>query len=143
MAGRGPAPKPPEQRRRRNKPERGEWTDLPVVVEPVLPEIPSRARGTGRWHPRTVRAWAAWRLDPATTQYGPAEISAAEELAFVHHDACCGDEKMSEVRLRMDALGLSAKGKRDLRWRAPTETAITEPGEEQPKLAPVRRLRAV
>jgi hypothetical protein len=88
MAGRGPAPKPKDQRRRRNAPARGEWVDLPPVDEPVLPELPKRPRGTGRWHPRTVALWEAWRQDPATTQFGPAEVAAAVELAFLHHDAC-------------------------------------------------------
>jgi hypothetical protein len=143
--GRGPAPKPSEQRRRRNKPERGEWVELPSLEKPILPELPKRGRGEGRWHPRTVAAWAAWRDDPATTQYGPAEIMAAVELAYIHHSYCVGDEKASEVRLRMDGLGLTPKGKRDLRWRSPSEstTAAVENEPEGGKLAEVRRLRAV
>jgi len=32
----GVAPKLPEQRRRRNTPERGEWVDLEPLEEPVL-----------------------------------------------------------------------------------------------------------
>src|SRR3712207_87499 len=40
------------------------------------------------------------------------------------HDWCVSGQATlgSEVRLRVDGLGLSAKGKRDLRWRAPTES---------------------
>jgi hypothetical protein len=144
MAGRGPAPKPKDQRRRRNTPARGEWVDLPAVDEPLLPELPKRVRGTGRWHPRTVALWEAWRQDPATTQFGPAEVAGAVELAFLHHDACLGAEKMSEVRQRMDGLGLSAKGKRDLRWRAPTEHAAEDVEPTTPRPKPTRQhLRAV
>jgi hypothetical protein len=123
MPGHGPPPKPPEQRRRRNAPERGDWIDLPPVTEPILPELPKRPRGTGRWHPRTVAAWTAWRQDPATTQYGPAEIAAAVELAWVMDDMVRSGQAtlVTAVQRRMDTLGLTAKGKRDLRWRPPTE----------------------
>lgn len=146
MAGRGPAPKPQDQRRRTNKPARGEWVDLPAVdpAAPVLGDLPKRARGTGRWHARTVAAWESWRLDPATTQYGPAEIAAAIELAWLHTDSIVeGDPKAAEIRLRMDGLGLTAKGKRDLRWRAPTEHAKDDDKPERSPTATVTKLRAV
>lgn len=144
MAGRGPPPKPKDQRRNRGAPARGEWIDLPAVDEPILPDLPKRPRGTGRWHARTIAAWAAWRLDPATTQYGPAEVAAAVELAW-NLDASVKNEagaKASEVRLRMDGLGLTAKGKRDLRWRAPSERAAEETKPERPP-SEVTPLRAV
>jgi hypothetical protein len=144
MAGRGPAPKPKDQRRRTNAPTRGEWVDLPAVATPTLPELPKRPRGAGRWHPRTVAAWEAWRQDPASTQYGSAEVSAALELAWLHHESIMdGEPKASEIRLRMDGLGLTAKGKRDLRWRAPTEHAAEEVKPERERSAEVRQLRAV
>lgn len=146
MAGVGRAPKPQDQRVRRNKPARGEWVDLPAVDpdELALPELPKRPRGTGRWHARTVAAWAAWRLDPATTQYGPAEVAAAVELAWLHTDSIVdGDPKAAEIRLRMDGLGLTAKGKRDLRWRAPTEHAAEDAKPERTASATVTQLRAV
>jgi len=92
------------------------------------------------WHPRTVAVWSAWRDDPATSQYGPAEIAAAVELAYLHDAYVRGEEKSAEVRLRMDGLGLTSKGKRDLRWRTAAEVATIA---EQPKLAEVRRLHAV
>jgi hypothetical protein len=148
---RGPDPKPPEQRRRRNKPERGEWVELPAVnpkrrVLPALPKRrPSEEDPRGKWHARTRAAWKAWRDDPATTQYGPAEVASAIELAWIHDTSVRENERLaSEVRAREDRLGLSSKGKRDLRWRAPTETvAQEEPPDDGEQLAPVRRLRAV
>lgn len=153
MAGRGPAPKPPEQRRNRSAPQRGEWVDLPAVSTPVLPALEE----SWDWHPRTAALWNAWREDPATTQFGPAEVAAAVELAWLVDEFATGnvrdpegDEKQAareritaaELRLRMDGLGLTAKGKRDLRWRAPTEV-VAEQVPDRPKLAEVRRLRAV
>lgn len=147
--GNGPAPKDAGARVRRAEPARGEWVYLPPIgKKPILAaQPPGRGRGNGAWNPRTLRAWKQWRQDPATTQWGPAEISACEDLAFLHHGMCTGTEKASEVRLRMDGLGLTAKGKRDLRWRAPTETATAAPPEEEkPAKKPAagrRHLRAV
>ena len=144
MAGRGPAPKAEGQRRRRHAPERGDWINLPAVDPnaPALPELPKRSRGTGRWHPRVTAAWAAWRLDPATTQFGPAEVAAAVELAWVMDDMVRSGAAtlVTAVQRRADALGLTAKGKRDLRWRAPAEH--DDQDLERP-LADVRPLRAV
>ena len=122
----GPAPKDPSQRRRRNAPARGEWVDLPKLTEPVLPEIPE-----GNWSDRTREAWQLWRDDPATSQYSSAGIAQAINLLHLFEGWVQGDEKYSEVRLTMDGLGLTPKGKRDLRWRAPQETT-DEPERERP-----------
>lgn len=149
MAGRGPAPKPEGQRRRRNAPERGEWLDLSLVAEPILPTL-EEVDGRTEWHPRVDRLWEAWRRDPASTQFGPAEIAAAVELAYLVQEFTAGADSerkydrvsASELRLRMDGLGLTAKGKRDLRWRAPTPGLEVE-HEDERQLADVHRLRAV
>ena len=128
---RGPAPKPKDQRRRRNQPARGEWVDLEPLVEPVLPEADES------WSGRVKRLWAAWRADPVSSQYGAADVAALWELACEFESL-----KPNEQRLRMDGFGLTPKGKRDLRWRTPSETAA-QTGGSVPKLAEVRRLRAV
>jgi hypothetical protein len=122
----GPAPKDPSQRRRRNAPARGEWVDLPELDKPVLPDLPE-----GDWSKRTEDAWSRWRSDPATTQYSPAAISQAINLLYLYEGWVRGDEKYSEVRLTMDGLGLTPKGKRDLRWRAPEEVK-EEPARTRP-----------
>jgi hypothetical protein len=115
----GPAPIDPARRRRRNAPGRGEWTDLPHLDVPVLPALPR-----GRWHPRTRRLWSAWCADPVTGTYGPADVAAAVELAYLVDHVAHGRERLwPEARLRMDGLGLTPKGRRDLRLRAPTEPA--------------------
>lgn len=128
MAGRGPAPKPAGQRRRYNQPARSEWVDLEPLAKPVLP-IADR-----RWSASAKTMWSAWRQDPVTTQYGPADIAAIKELARQYEAL-----PPNEQRLRMDGLGLTPKGKRDLRWRTPAEVATLA---AQP-LAQVRRLRVV
>lgn len=137
MAGRGPAPKQPEQRRRTNAPARGEWVDLPPVPKSAkdraLPALPKRPTHIGGWSTRTRAIWAAWREDPATTQYGPAEVAAAVELAWLFEEYVreSTGKLASEVRQRMDGLGLTPKGKRDLRWRVPgVDVAVTEAPDE-------------
>ena len=96
-----------------------------------MPDLPS----DHEWHPRTVALWAAWRDDPATGMYGPAEVAAAVELAWLTDDSVSGGRgvKPSELRYRMDGLGLTAKGKRDLRWRSPAESAASS--EQSPGAA--------
>jgi hypothetical protein len=111
MSGIGPAPA--ETRRRRNEPARGEWVDLAPLEGPVLEAAdPS-------WPDHVRRLWEAWRLDPVTAQYSSSEVAAVWELA-----RCYDDLKPAEQRLRADGLGLTAKGKRDLRWRIGGEVAV-------------------
>lgn len=129
MAGQGPAPA--ENRRRRNEPARGEWVDLDPLETPVLPNLPKRAKGTGSWSARTRAAWKAWREDPVTSQYGPAEIQNAIDLAFLYEDWVRGVGEPNEVRQWLDRLGLNAKGKRDLRWRL--KSAEAAPKRSRPK----------
>lgn len=141
MAGQGPPPKDPAQRRRRNEPARGEWVDLPVALErAVLPALPKRSGG---WSARTRAAWARWRKDPATSMFGESDLASAIDLAYLHHEWCCGDVRLAtEIRLRMDGLGLTPKGKRDLRWRVPAG-AVVVPMEAAEPVPARRRLRAV
>lgn len=128
MAGRGPAPKAEAQRRNFTKPKRGEWVDLPAentAKPPVMPRAPR-----GGWATGTRSAWRAWWCDPASLMWSPADRSALEQLATLHHDLERGKISLAgEVRLRMDSLGLTQKGKRDFRWR------IVEPAAEKPAAA--------
>lgn len=141
MAGQGPAPKTPEERVSLKVPERGDWLSLPPLEKPILPALPRRARGEGEWSSRTRRAWEAWRRDWVTGSYGSAEIAMAVELAYVYEDAVRARRPpyWAEVRQWMDRLGLTMKGKRDLRLRLVEKPA--EPTAE--KRAGSRRLRLV
>jgi hypothetical protein len=113
----GPAPKPAHLRRRRNTPAGGEWVDLPELEGPVLPELPELPGGN--WSQYTLRMWAAWRADPVTSQYTPADVDyalATIRIADAYHRGGPAS-LLGELRLRMDGLGLTPKGKRNLRWR--------------------------
>ena len=119
-----PGPVPQNSRRRRNIPARGEWIDLPPLERPVLPELPERGDGEA-WSAMTQATWEAWRRDPVTAQYSPADIAYALDAIRLYDRMT--PRSANEVRLRMDGLGLTPKGKRDLRWRV-----VEEPGEVVP-----------
>jgi hypothetical protein len=115
MAGTGRPPKGIGNRRRYGSPVRGEWVDLEAeVTEPVLPPF----------HPEmTVPQWLweAWMWSPVTLLYGRDDIAYICELG--HRYALMKD---AEQRVRMDALGLTPKGKRDLRLRTPLDREMQE-----------------
>lgn len=109
---------------------RGEWVDLEPLAKPVLQELPD-----GEWAENTMAAWDAWRRDPVSAQWSPSDVAYALDTIRLHNEM--KPSSASEVRLRMDALGLTPKGKRDLRWR------IAEKAKDERPMAQVRKLRAV
>jgi hypothetical protein len=114
----GPAPKPAWQRRRRAAPAGGEWRSLPPLEKPVLPPLPKHWAG-GTWCSRTRAVWKAWRDDWATGAYGPADVVMCIELAYLYDEAVRAGvpSHWAEVRHWCDGLGLTPKGKQNLRWR--------------------------
>jgi hypothetical protein len=116
MAGVGRAPKDAGQRRRRNVPQRGEWLDLEPLDRPVL------GVADGEWSPRVRRLWVAWREDPVSGSWSKADVAAVYELADQFENLAA-----NEQRLRMDGLGLTPKGKRDLRLRYAESVEVVAP----------------
>ena len=109
----GPAPKSAGMRARRNLPAGGEWTTLPPLIEPVLPDLGDVAPGAA-WSPRVLALWSGWRQDFATQLYGPSEIAMAVELAYLVDNAITGGKATMwiEALKWMDSLALTPKGKR-------------------------------
>lgn len=107
---------------------RGEWVDLEPLAKPVLP-------GARReWSESARRLWRAWRKSPESAQWSAVDVAYAIELAARF-------EKLPphEQRLRMDSLGLTPKGKRDLRWRLPQAKAAEQKTTTTPTiLSPLR-----
>lgn len=125
MAG----PAPAENRRRRNEPARGEWVDLPPIDKPFLPELPD-----GDWGEQTRVTWELWRKDPATSQYTPGEVAYALDTIRLYDQMT--PSSANEIRLRMDGLGLTPKGKKDLRYRV-----VDDAGSSAVALPSARRRR--
>jgi hypothetical protein len=132
MAGHGPAPKPAEQRRDRHQKQRGEWVDLPKVRKGPIP------KHSPDWSARTVSAWRAWWRDPAATQWTEADKDAVWALAELLDAGLI--RNAAEIRLRSDGLGLTQKGKRDMRWRVEVEDEATVV-DAKPKASAARRAR--
>jgi hypothetical protein len=65
--------------------------------------------------------WEAWMWSPETLTYGVADIAYICELGHKYARLQPGEQ-----RLRMDALGLTPKGKRDLRLRTPLDREMQE-----------------
>lgn len=131
MAGRGAAPKP--NRRSRNALMRGEWIDLKPLEKPLLPDLDADVI----WRKETVRTWELWRQDPVTAHWTPADLALALDTIRLHND--WKSSQMAELRQRMNELGLTPQGKRDLRWRVGGEQVA----DESKRQAPARKLRAV
>ncbi len=142
MPGRGPAPKAPEERRNRAAKARGDWIDVHPLDRPVLPALPKRAKGAGSWSQRTRAMYEGWRADPVTATFGATEIAAVIELAHLQEEVSRGRISLAtEVRQRMDGLGLTLKGKRDLRFRVVKPEAEEAPRVQLKAVDSARRAR--
>ena len=130
MAGIGAAPKDPSQRRNKSAPMRGEWVDLAPLEELVLPVADAE------WPEHVQMLWEAWRQDPVTAQYSPSDRAAVYELAR-RYDRL----QPNEQRLRADGLGLTPKGKRDLRWRIQSDAEAAKPKARRSAAASSREAR--
>ena len=113
MPGRGPAPKPREQRRDRHKKQAGDWVQLPP--EGYQGPIPALA-GLGLSN-STLEWWKTIWRSPMATQWSEGDVPALKELAMLRELLL--DGKMSvaaEVRLRSDSFGLTPAGRQQRRW---------------------------
>jgi hypothetical protein len=117
----GPAPADKADRRRTNKPARGEWVEIERPKKALLPTLMQIEKGD--WHPRTKALWESWRKDAATTMWEPADEQLAVETIYLHDERVNGGPVTleAEIRIRMDMLGLTAKGRQDRRWRVVDE----------------------
>ena len=59
--------------------------------------------------------WEAWRSNPVSARRSPGDVAYAFDAIRLHNEMT--PSSANEVRLRMDGLGLTPKGKRNLRWR--------------------------
>lgn len=144
MAGRGPAPK--QSRHRRKAPVRGDWVRLVPLVGCHLPsldefEAPVNYESENRaafWPTRTKLMWESWQEDPVTATWNKSDLAFAVDTIYLHAQAAQG--KSSEIRIRMESLGLTPKGRADRRFLLPDEE---EPPSEDDGSAQVKESRAI
>jgi hypothetical protein len=134
MPGRGPAPKSKETRVNRAKPQRGEWITL--AGEPFKGPKPTLPRVHGGLLESTKKTWADWWSSPMAHQWHKADWPVLTQLivmtdrvtrALNTGDFFTGFASMvTEARYLRDQLGLTEKGRRDLRWSLPDGMAESE-----------------
>lgn len=146
MAGRGPAPKPAEQRRRRNAPSSGEWVDLPrsgrsgPAPKWMLPGKPStEVARLWRWAWSTPQAtrWEGLALEPFVARWAMLTVEATR-LDDLGAERVKG--VFAELRQIEDRLGLNPKGLQDRRWRLAAE-ADTTPADKPGTVTRMDRYR--
>jgi len=122
MGSRGPAPKPPAQRRRRNKPP--ETLKITAPEAPEIPELPF----VGTPQPFTLRWWeTVWR-SPMASRYVDGDVPALIRLAQLVDSVARGQsnaQEMAEIRQLEDRFGLNPMARKRLGW----EVIDDEPAE--------------
>lgn len=124
MAGRGPAPKDPSKRARRN----GEPTPLRVVqVEPTgqpeLPEFDVQVKVDGElqsvafeWPARTRDWWRMWADSPLSAEFTETDWSELLDTARIHAAFWSGQlSAAGELRLRVAKFGATPEDRARLR----------------------------
>ena len=124
MAGRGPAPKPAEARRRRNK------VEPPKVLEadgklhgPDLPDV------SEPWHPRTLAWWDTWRRSAQAKTFVGTDWDFLIDTALMHHTMWSKGrwEFAAELRLRAAKFGATPEDRARLKIEATEAQPPVEP----------------
>lgn len=111
MAGRGPAPKDPSRRARRNAdPAPMVRLEFRACAPPELPSLID-------WHPMTLAWWKVWQQSPMAQLMGETDWAYLMDTALMHHAMW---EKgqwtlAAEVRLRVAQFGATPADRLRLR----------------------------
>lgn len=112
MPGRGPAPKLPDQRVRRNVPTSGDWVELPPAsYKGPTPPTPDGLSTTSLW------TWSRWWESPMAHMWVEADWPGLMRLILLIDNGSKSDA--SEIRLQEERFGLSPSGRQKLRWLLP------------------------
>src|ERR1044072_4923091 len=122
MAGRGPAPKDPSKRRRRNTSE--PQTVITPDDELRGPELPAGVLGDEdgvpvEWHPMTQLWWNSWRTSPMAQTFVETDWLFLIDTALMHHTMWAKGrwEFASEVRLRAAKFGATPEDRARLKLK--------------------------
>jgi hypothetical protein len=121
MAGRGPAPKDPSQRARRNKPSGPDFRV--IVADPVdQPDLPTvMVEEDGElvefvWPAVTQHWWAMWRESPLSSEFTASDWSFLLDTALLHAKFWSGSSSAgAELRLRVAKFGATPEDRARLR----------------------------
>jgi len=135
MAGRGPAPKDPEKRIRRNAAP--DVTDIPKTARARrAPKLPPKD-GDETWHPATVRWYQVWRRSPQASTFTTTDWQRLHMMAplvdeYFHEPKTA---LLAEIRLNEAKLGATPEDRQRLKVR------IVEEEEPQVDRGPSSRER--
>lgn len=123
MGGRGPAPKDPEKRRRRNL-DTIPGTEIAPDDQVRGPELPYDMD----WPVPTRRWWDTWRKSPQAQTFTPTDWDFLLDTAMLHAMLWSGNAKAaSELRLRVAKFGATPEDRARLRMR------VTAPDDGEPE----------
>jgi hypothetical protein len=117
MAGRGPAPKDPATRRRRNA-DPTPASELAQDGELRGPELPDVLDGE-QWHDQTRRWWDTWRRSPQAQTFLETDWDFLLDTALMHHTMWSKGrwEFAAELRLRAAKFGATPEDRARLRMK--------------------------
>lgn len=147
MPGKGPPPKPPEQRQRRNK-----VTTLELVAEdhPAKPPaLGPRYRFEGkqhRWLPSTRTWWRTWTTSPQAALFTKTDWESLRRLAPLidrYLRGAIDPRILSEIRLTEGALGATPADRQRLGWKIVEAASAPEDPRRRARKDPRRRLSVV
>lgn len=129
-----PGPAPKTQRRRRNKPARGEWQPA-TGIGWQHGEIPPPPDGLVFG---SVEAWATWFSSWFAANWTPDMLPGLRVVILAYDDVIRGGVKAADrtaLHALMRAYGITPDGQAALRW-APPKTEETQPSpSQQPRRA--------
>lgn len=124
MAGRGPAPKDPDERRRRNSdPVASTTIEAKVATQPELPDFNVVVKKGDAmvvepfaWPERTREWWRVWGESPLTANYTSTDWDFLLDTAMIHARFWQGDTSVAgELRLRVAKFGATPEDRARLR----------------------------
>lgn len=119
MAGRGPAPKDPDKRARRNRPAEMRVIHAEPVAQPELPTFEIEDDGelvSFVWPGRTQEWWQMWGASPLAAEFTSTDWSELMDTALLHARFWRGDKGVApELRLRVAKFGATPEDRARLR----------------------------
>jgi hypothetical protein len=120
MAGRGPAPKPPEKRAGKSKdPHLFKVITASATGQPELPSVEIEDDGElvdFQWPARTVEWWRMWAETPLSDDFTQTDWDFLLDTAMLHARFWRGDHKVAaELRLRVAKVGATPEDRARLR----------------------------
>lgn len=136
MAGRGPAPKDPDERRRRNA------SDATVVLvadgEAHGPELPD----SYEWPQSTLDWWKIWRTSAQAATFTDTDWSFLIDTAVLHAEFWLGNRSLAgELRLRAAKFGATPEDRARLKIEIGDPNRPVSPTRLKTKATTNRRTR--